>query len=291
MEIISTIGMWSYAAVSLFLLVYSIVRFRNSGGLFISLAFGVELLTSLTWRILDLLYRSRDFNRDFSKYFEIFGVCSVFLNIISAVLLITGITILYNSKEKTITGYQGFRQGSHNPIGSVGIYITLLIAGFVPLVIGVILLLTEQRSLITSGTILLVFGLILIIASEIYFLVLLYRIWRFSIDASHRFHLVPSIETPGKAVGFLFIPFYSFYWVFQAYGKLSRDLNAVANAMGSTATMPDGLGTAIAILTLLSVIPYVGIFTGVVLLFLCPVFISQAINLCIILSQITGPSK
>src|SRR5262249_2059524 len=32
--------------------------------------------------------------------------------------------------------------------------------------------------------------------------------------------------TPGKAVGFLFIPFFNYYWVFVAYRGLAQDLNA-----------------------------------------------------------------
>jgi len=31
--------------------------------------------------------------------------------------------------------------------------------------------------------------------------------------------------TPGKAVGFLFIPFFSFYWAFVSYQGLAEDLN------------------------------------------------------------------
>ena len=32
--------------------------------------------------------------------------------------------------------------------------------------------------------------------------------------------------TPGKAIGFLFIPLFDFYWVFQAVWGLSKDFNA-----------------------------------------------------------------
>jgi hypothetical protein len=49
--------------------------------------------------------------------------------------------------------------------------------------------------------------------------------------------------TPGKAVGFLFIPFYNFYWVFVSYRGLAIDL-------GRATGKPDagGLGTTMAIL-------------------------------------------
>ena len=44
-------------------------------------------------------------------------------------------------------------------------------------------------------------GLILFVIAEIYFFVLLYRVWKFNINVSQTNELVPSIETPGKAVG------------------------------------------------------------------------------------------
>lgn len=49
------------------------------------------------------------------------------------------------------------------------------------------------------------------IAALIAAFVLLYQIWRFVIHESRCNHLEPSIETPGKAVGYLFIPFYNLY--------------------------------------------------------------------------------
>ena len=36
--------------------------------------------------------------------------------------------------------------------------------------------------------------------------------------------------TPGKAVGFCFIPFFSLYWIFVAYLGLAKDMNAYCDA-------------------------------------------------------------
>jgi hypothetical protein len=128
-------------------------------------------------------------------------------------------------------------------------------------------------------------GVILLIIAEIYYLVLLYRVWRFAIDESHRHNIMPSIDTPGKAVGFLFIPFFNWYWVFQVFGKLPKDLNAIAHAKQSGALMSNGLGTTFAIMSVLSIIPFIGTVTGIIALIIAPIFISQSITTSRKLSQ------
>jgi len=49
--------------------------------------------------------------------------------------------------------------------------------------------------------------------------VLLYKAWKIIQDGSAR-------TSPGKAVGFLFIPFFNLYWIFQAYWGFAKDYNA-----------------------------------------------------------------
>jgi hypothetical protein len=53
--------------------------------------------------------------------------------------------------------------------------------------------------------------------------------------------------TPGKAVGFLFIPFFNFYWAFVSYMGLAEDLNKAKGGKNYR-----GLGIAIAIFLILS---------------------------------------
>ncbi|MBO7725336.1 MAG: hypothetical protein J6S40_02610 [Thermoguttaceae bacterium] len=50
--------------------------------------------------------------------------------------------------------------------------------------------------------------------------VLLYRFW----TAVQPYH---ATTTPGKAVGYCFIPFFNVYWVFICYFMLARDINSV----------------------------------------------------------------
>lgn len=60
--------------------------------------------------------------------------------------------------------------------------------------------------------------------------------------------------TPGKAVGFCFIPFFGLYWIFVAFWGLSKDLNAYAAERGIPAPrISENLGLYICIL------PFVGV--------------------------------
>jgi hypothetical protein len=54
-----------------------------------------------------------------------------------------------------------------------------------------------------------------LVAYAVYFSILHYRCWN-SLPQSFR------ATTPGKAVGFLFIPFFNFYWAFVTWPKLAK---------------------------------------------------------------------
>jgi hypothetical protein len=73
-------------------------------------------------------------------------------------------------------------------------------------------------------------------------LVLLYKAWKAIQDGQVR-------TTPGRAVGFLFIPFYNFYWIFQAYWGLAKDYNSYISRHDiSAARLPHGLFLAFCII-------------------------------------------
>lgn len=58
--------------------------------------------------------------------------------------------------------------------------------------------------------------------------------------------------TPGKAVGFCFIPFFNLYWYFIAYAGLAGDLNRFQSAQGRVESeAPTGLAVAYAVLSVL----------------------------------------
>jgi uncharacterized membrane protein YhaH (DUF805 family) len=124
----------------------------------------------------------------------------------------------------------------------------------------------ELHDLFTTWWILLICGVVtlvifigafaLITAVVIQFM-LLYKYWQVIQDGYAR-------TTPDKAVGYSFIPFFNFYWVFVAIGGLSKDMNAyMARHQIQGEKLDEGLALAVPILTLVSIIPYVGIFTGI----------------------------
>jgi hypothetical protein len=61
--------------------------------------------------------------------------------------------------------------------------------------------------------------------------------------------------TPGKAVGFSFIPFYNLYWVFQAIGGWPKDYNRTLDARCLRAPRaPEGLALGLCVLSLGSLV-------------------------------------
>lgn len=98
---------------------------------------------------------------------------------------------------------------------------------------------------------------LLIVYLVIVWLVLLYKAWASIQDGFAR-------TTPGKAIGFLFIPFYNIYWVFQAYWGFAKDYNSYVARHGvSTSRLPEKLFLSLCILFLVSgflfgVVPFLG---------------------------------
>ena len=86
---------------------------------------------------------------------------------------------------------------------------------------------------------------------------LLYQLWDAIQDGEAQ-------TTPGKAIGFMFIPAFNLYWNFVSVWGLSQDLNKYTrrhNLACPTANEP--LALAWCILCCCCVIPYVGILTAI----------------------------
>ncbi|MBU2573606.1 MAG: hypothetical protein KKH28_05970 [Elusimicrobia bacterium] len=84
-------------------------------------------------------------------------------------------------------------------------------------------------------------------------LMLWYKSWAVIQDGHAR-------TTPGKAVGFLFIPFFNIYWAFQAVWGLSKDFNAYLQRNSiPAARLPEGLFLAFCILCFTTWIPVLGL--------------------------------
>jgi hypothetical protein len=84
-----------------------------------------------------------------------------------------------------------------------------------------------------------------LIVATVFWCILLYRQWSLLQGYGAR-------VTPGKAVGFGFIPFYCFYWWFVAYAGLATDTNDYLNVAGITSKrMSFGLAVTDCVLAIL----------------------------------------
>lgn len=123
----------------------------------------------------------------------------------------------------------------------------------------------------TVGIALTLMGLVilLVIASAVMLVVLLYKLWA---------SIQPTRTTPGKAIGFLFIPLFNFYWVFRVYRGWSVEANRFVQQHGIEAPRSSvGLATALCVLLVLSAIPYAGVPFGLVASILAFLHLNRAI--------------
>lgn len=138
----------------------------------------------------------------------------------------------------------------------------------------------EGMAVIGGGTILL--AVAAGIFAEVLFCIYVYRMWKMIQDGY-------ASTTPGKAVGFLFIPFFNMYWVFRAFSSWAKDYNSFIqrNSIIGAPKVSEGLFLAFSILICISPIPFIARITDlgiialipeVVLFFICAVKICKAIN-------------
>ena len=82
---------------------------------------------------------------------------------------------------------------------------------------------------------------------------LFYKMWASIQDGYAR-------TSPGKAIGFLFIPFFNIYWAFQAICFFSKDYNSFVDRHSVDAPrLPEGLFLAFTILIFTTWIPVIGL--------------------------------
>ncbi len=106
---------------------------------------------------------------------------------------------------------------------------------------------------------------LLLLVGFIAFYVLMYKAWASIQDGYTK-------TTPGKAVGFSFIPFFNIYWMFVAIGSWGREYNSYVQRTGKQSNFhaSEGLFTTHCVLQLL-----VG---GIAFLITMPMVISQMCN-------------
>ena len=82
---------------------------------------------------------------------------------------------------------------------------------------------------------------------------------------------------PCKALGFLFIPFFNFYWVFQAVWGFAVDFNkyVARNNISAAPRLPEGLFLTYSILYVAAIIPFVGIAISIANFIIGAILISK----------------
>jgi len=134
---------------------------------------------------------------------------------------------------------------------SKGLYLTLIILG---VSLGWILLIPMIYFLIFDVEVSLTLSflaIIIFLIGQITFLVLLYKGWEAIQDYQTR-------TTPGKAIGFLFIPLFNIYWMFVAYYGFAVEYNKFIRRNNiNVPYLPEGLFLSHPILTLIFPIPLV----------------------------------
>jgi hypothetical protein len=124
-----------------------------------------------------------------------------------------------------------------------------------------------------------IIGFLLTLISSVLAIIMLYNLWDFTIKESKFQGIKAPIESPGKAVGFLFIPLFNLYWIFKSIGNLPIILNKISIQRTGKSIIPHDLGIIISILTLMAFLPTLSVVFSIVnCLILLPVFYYKAIK-------------
>jgi len=95
------------------------------------------------------------------------------------------------------------------------------------------------------------------VGSVVFHCLMLHKLWS----------LIPvqvAETTPAKAVGFIFIPFFSLYWIFVAFYGLAKALNAETRRNSiANATVNENMSLTACILYCGSFVPILGILCGI----------------------------
>jgi len=129
--------------------------------------------------------------------------------------------------------------------------------------------------LVTELIIEVILFVLLSVALSVIYLTLVYKMWDSVQDGNAR-------TSPGKAVGFLFIPFFQFYWFFQVWWGFAKDYNGYVRRHSlRVPELSEGLFLTFNILPFLSWVPFLG-WAGVIvdniLFFVIVASICDAVN-------------
>jgi DNA-directed RNA polymerase subunit RPC12/RpoP len=133
--------------------------------------------------------------------------------------------------------------------------------------LGVLLLIIggeeEEDALMAVGGFTMFLAGVGFIVEVVLMMVILYRGWKAIQPLRQTDQQEANMPTPGRAVGFLFIPFYNLYWIFVALAGFAERANKYIqqNAM-DVAPAKHGLAVAACVLAVVGVVPYLGVLAA-----------------------------
>lgn len=125
---------------------------------------------------------------------------------------------------------------------------------------------------VVISALLILLGLTAILYGTSIWYLLLYKAWDAIQDDN-------ASTTPQKAVGFIFIPFYNFYWIFKAWWGFAGDYNRYTSSHGLKAPkIKEGLFLAFCILFICITIPILNYVAGLPFLVIFTITSNEAID-------------
>jgi hypothetical protein len=114
-------------------------------------------------------------------------------------------------------------------------------------------------------------GILGAVYSAVVMLVLYYRMWSAIQDGQAR-------TNPAQAVGFLFIPFFNFYWMFQVLWGFSVDYNKFIARHGlNVPQLPEGFFLTVNILFFGMIIPFLNLLVVMPTLFVLQIVVAAKV--------------
>ena len=134
-------------------------------------------------------------------------------------------------------------------------WLIVVICAFVFYLIGIVMMVVGAQSNPNdppvAGLLIIMIGGLLALASVVLGCILLYRCWNSVQD-------LPARTTPGKAVGFMFIPFFNLYWMFVSLYGLAQDMETYCQQRGIQCHASTGIALTFCIISIVSIVPFVG---------------------------------
>jgi hypothetical protein len=176
-------------------------------------------------------------------------------------------------------------------VSSLGLFLLLLISAIVYMRLLPVVSIWVYENLGVNGwqnvniliiALVAISGVLFLIVNIVVTFTLIRRMWA-SIQDGH------ARTTPGKAIGFLFIPVFNLYWIFQVWGGFPQDYNNyVERHRLQVPLLASGIYIAHAVLILLSVIPFLNILTVIIGYF---VFLMMTARTCDAINNLSGTAQ